>query len=77
MAPMVADDGRSNWRRAVEVHQMAVLVSDLIAIGVTLGLEMAERVYLSLRDEPRAANGMRIDWSVIRREIEDQQARQP
>lgn len=48
---------------------MRVLVSDLIRIGVALGVDVAERIYLSLRDEPRTAQGERVDWTVIRETI--------
>jgi hypothetical protein len=42
---------------------------DLIHIGLTLGLDLSERVYLSLRDEPRDRHGNRIDWTTIRAKI--------
>lgn len=64
----------SNWARALECQRMRLLVSDLVAIGVTLGVEMAERAYLSLREEPRTAHGERIDWTTILDLIRRQQA---
>lgn len=44
---------------------MRLLVSDLIAIGVTLGVEAAERVYRALAHEPIDAQGARVDLTVI------------
>lgn len=64
----------SNWARALESQRMRLLVSDLIAIGVTLGVEMAERAYLSLREEPRTAQGDRIDWTTIHAAILERRA---
>jgi hypothetical protein len=68
-------DERSNWRAAVEASAMAIVVSDLIRIGVVLGPDIAERVYLSLREEPRTAHGIRIDWLSIYGEIVRQRPR--
>jgi hypothetical protein len=48
---------------------MRILLDDLILIGTKLGVSIAERVYLSLRDEPRDAQGHRIDWKDIREKI--------
>ena len=48
---------------------MRIYIADLIAIGVTLGPDVAERCYYSLAQEPRDAQGDRIDWTVIRAAI--------
>lgn len=53
---------------------MRILVADLIQIGVRCGLETAERVYLSLAQEPRDAQHNAIDWLTIRTEIARQRA---
>jgi hypothetical protein len=62
-------DHRSNWRSALETYAVAIELRDLIRIGVVLGPDVAERVYLSLREEPRTAHGVRIDWLSIHEEI--------
>lgn len=54
---------------------MRVVLADLITIGVVLGPELAERVYMSLAAEPRTAHGDRIDWRVILEEITRQAPR--
>jgi hypothetical protein len=54
---------------------MMVLVRDLVAIGVVLGPETAERVYLALHEEPRTPRGDRIDWTMILAEINRQTLR--
>ena len=64
-------DERTNWTRALEDRAVGLLVSDLIEIGCKLGMPLAERVYLSLRDEPRDAQGNKIDWVQIRCWIEN------
>lgn len=46
-----------------------LVVRDLVTVGRTLGMEMAERLYLALAAEPRDAQGDRIDWLVIRARI--------
>jgi hypothetical protein len=51
---------------------MMVLVRDLVTIGVVLGPETAERVYLALHEEPRTPRGDRIDWTTILAEINRQ-----
>lgn len=53
---------------------MTALISDLIRIGVVLGLDVAERIYQELRDEPRTAQGDRVDWTEIRAAILRQKA---
>lgn len=55
---------------------MRVVLADLVKIGVVLGPELAERVYLSLAAEPRTARGDRIDWRVILDEIARQAPRE-
>ena len=55
-------DDRSNWTRAVQTRGVAVLVADLIRIGQMLGSDVAQRIYFALREEPRDAQGRRIDW---------------
>lgn len=50
-------------------RRAAPVVRDLVQIGRTLGVEMAERMYLALREEPRDAHGDRIDWTAIAAEI--------
>lgn len=70
------NDDASNWSRALKVDAMRVLIGDLIRIGVVMGPDVAERVYLSLADEPRTARGDRIDWAVILEEIARQAPRE-
>lgn len=53
----------------LEAAAMRIVIADLITIGVVLGPDLAERVYLSLAAEPRTARGDRIDWLVILEEI--------
>lgn len=62
-------DERSNWARALDARASQLRVSDLIRIGVTCGIGVAERTYYSLSREPITAQGERIDWLVIRAEI--------
>jgi hypothetical protein len=54
---------------------MIVLIDDLIRIGVVLGPSLAERLYFSLAEEPRTAQGVRIDWVTILAEIARQTPR--
>lgn len=44
---------------------MVLGVDDLVRIGVVLDVALAERVYGSLREEPRTAKGERVDWQQI------------
>jgi hypothetical protein len=59
-------DDHSNWHHALMARAATVVVHDLIRIGKTLGLETAERMYFALAQEPRDAQGTRIDWTAIR-----------
>lgn len=52
-----------------------IAAAELVRIGVVLGPELAERVYYSLKDEPRTRTGTRIDWCVILEEIARQAPR--
>jgi hypothetical protein len=54
---------------------MMALVRDLVAIGVVLGPDTAERMYRALHEEPRTAHGDRIDWTTILAEINRQTPR--
>ena len=69
---MTWTEDASNWHRAGEVHEMSILIHDLIRIGAVLGVDVAERVYLSLRDQPRTAHGDIVDWLEIRAAIDRQ-----
>jgi hypothetical protein len=47
-----------------------ILPADLlVAVGVALGLPVAEALYLSLAQEPVDASGQRVDWETIRARI--------
>lgn len=47
----------------------AMVLADLVRIGLALGVEVAERMYLALREEPRDARGDPIDWTIIEAQI--------
>ena len=63
----------SNWRKAL-AGQTMISAGDLIVIGVVLGPDLAERVYRSLREEPRSVGGP-VDWITIAAEIHRQAPR--
>ena len=73
---MMTDD-RPNWTRYWEARAVRIHIQDLIDIGVTLGPDVAERCYYSLAQEPRDAQGDRIDWTVIRAAITAQRNGHP
>lgn len=50
-------------------RRTAVIVQDLVQVGVALGADVAERLYLALASEPLDRYGNKIDWTVIQRAI--------
>lgn len=46
-----------------------MIVQDLVQVGVALGADVAERLYLALASEPLDRYGNKIDWTVIQRAI--------
>jgi len=52
-----------------------LVINDLVRIGIVMGPDVAERVYLSLAEEPRTAYGVKIDWRIILEEIQRQAPR--
>lgn len=59
------NEDHGNWARAISCRVTAMLVRDLILIGEALGVDVAERIYYALAEEPRDARGERIDWTAI------------
>lgn len=49
---------------------LTLSVEDVVRIGVVLGVDLAERVYGSLREEPLTPRGDRIDWEQIAASIQ-------
>lgn len=54
----------------MDARSSLLLVTDLIRIGQSLGIDVAERLYLELREEPRDISGNPIDWTQIKNWIE-------
>jgi hypothetical protein len=65
---------RSEWSKATErrrYERVPLQVEDLVAIGRTTSVVVAERVYRALAQEPLNRYGERVDWLVIRALITD------
>ena len=75
MYPSPSCDERSNWSQCLAVETVRLVINDLVRIGIVMGPDVAERVYLSLAEEPRTAYGVKIDWRIILEEIQRQAPR--